>query len=211
MVTLDELIRSKPDELSHPRLRAWKKRLESAGKATLEVHQPPTALGLAQAEIVLHFTKNGQAEPDEIVAWDDELNAGLIELCVRAINLDNEAARFALALRGALRNAEREFGDGYLNSVLVDLMKDSDLTQYAEIAEILKHSTALGLDSQGKTTRSYNLCREMIAGAISARANELRTNLGYTEEEIRQIIVRALRQYLDERFSVSARRQLGLL
>jgi hypothetical protein len=161
--------------------------------------------------MVLHFTKDGQPQPLETVAWDDDLNAGLIKLDIPSINPDQEAERFALALRGALRKAEREFGDGYFNAVLVDLIRESDLTRYPEIAEVLAHSTALGLDHEGKTTRSYNLCREMIADAIGARAYELKKNLGYIEEEAKPILIRAIEQYLDERFSVSSRRRLGLL
>jgi hypothetical protein len=161
--------------------------------------------------MVLHFTKDGQPQPLETVAWDDDLNAGLIRLGIRSIDSDHEAQRFSVALCGALRKAEREFGDGYLNAVLVDLIRDSDLTRHSEIAEVLKHSTALGLDREGKTTRSFNLCREMVADAIGARAHELKEDLGYTEEEAKPILIRAIVQYLDERFSVSSRRRLGLL
>ena len=79
MTTLDELIRPQPDVPSHPRLRGWKKRLSQPGvQAKLELYRPPTALGLVQTEMELQFTKDGQPQPDELVAWDDDLNAGLI-------------------------------------------------------------------------------------------------------------------------------------
>ena len=51
----------------------------------------------------------------------------------------------------------------------------------------------------------------MIADAISGRAHELKEKLGYPEEEAKPILVQALARYLDERFSVSNRRRLGLL
>ena len=83
----------------------------------------------------LQFTKDGHLLPLETVPWDDELNDGLIRLKVRAVSTEQEAERFALGLRAALRKVEREFGDGYFNAVLVDLITDNDLTRYPEIAE----------------------------------------------------------------------------
>ncbi len=135
----------------------------------------------------------------------------LTKLRIRSIDANQESERFTLGLRAALRKAEREFGDGYLNSVLVDLITDSDLTRHPEIAAVLKYSTALHLDREGRATSRYRLCRDMIADAIGARAHELRDDLGYTEEEAKPILVHSLAQYLDERFSVSSRRRLGLL
>ena len=167
MITLDELFQTRSDTPPHPRLRTWKNQLSLPGvKATLELDRPTPVLGLAQTDMVLHFTKNGQSQPDEIVVWDDDLNAGLVKFGVLSINRDQEAERFALALAGALRKAEREFGDGFVSTVLVDFIADSDLTRYPELAEVLKHAIAPALDHEGRTDRSYHLCREMVADAI---------------------------------------------
>ena len=57
----------------------------------------------------------------------------------------------------------------------------------------------------------YDRCRETIADAISGRAHELRDKLAYTEEEAKQILVRSIARYLDDRFSVTNRRRMGLL
>jgi hypothetical protein len=141
--------------------------------------------------------------------WDDDLNAGLIhELRVRAVSPEQEAERFALGLRAAMRRAEREFGDGYVNSILVDLLTDSDLTGDPTIADVLEHVVSTPPDRQG---RSYNYCRELIADAISGRARELTGPLEYPQEEAKRILIAALARYLDDRFSVSARRRLGWL
>jgi hypothetical protein len=82
------------------------------------------------------------------------------------------------------------------------------LTRHEEIAEVLKHAYAL--DANHESGR-YNTCREMIAGAISGRAQELTGPLHYSKEEAKRILVSALARYLDERFTVSSRRRLGLL
>jgi hypothetical protein len=207
MTTIDDFF-SRPADLLHPRVRDWKSRLEEPETAaTLEIFQPDTGVGRAEAEMNIQFTTRGNPLPLETVAWDDDLNSGLIRLKVRAISPEQEAERFSLGLRAAMRTAEREFGDGYFNTVLVDLIRDSDLTRYHNIAEILRHSTALAAPEQSKR---YNQCREMVAGAISGRAQELMA-LGYSQDEAKQILVSALARYLDQRFSVSSRRRLGLL
>jgi hypothetical protein len=83
---------------------------------------------------------NGQHEPSVEHDWDEELNAGLIQLGICAVDPDNEALRFALGLRDALVSVERRFGIGYYNAVLLDLIKESDLDRYPEIGEVLKHT-----------------------------------------------------------------------
>jgi hypothetical protein len=208
MTTLDDFF-SRPTESLHPRLRNWSARLDEPGmSATLEIYRPVSDFGQTQTEMNLQFTKDGNLLPLETVSWDDDLNAGLIRLRVRAVGPEQEAERFALGLRAAMRKAEREFGDGYFNSVLFDLLKDSDLTAYPEIADVLAHAYALQPNRSGK---AFDACRDLITDAISGRARELTESLGYSQEEAKRILVAAIARYLDARFSVSSRRRLGLL
>lgn len=208
MTTLDDYFRRLTHSLSHPQLRNWKARLEDSGTdATLEVFRPESMLGQSQAEMNVQFTKDGNLLPLETVPWDDDLNDGLIQLKVKATNPDQEAERFALGLRAAMRKAEREAGDGYFNSILVERIHDSDLPQFSEIAEVLKH-VHTNRPHQG---RSYHRIRELIDDAIGGRATELTNSLEYPEADAKQILVSALARYLDQRFSVSNRRWLGLL
>ena len=211
MTTLDDFF-TKPIESLHPRLRNWKTRLAERGaSATLEVDRPETEIGQSQAEMNLQFAKDGNLLPLETVPWDDDLNSGLIQLGVRSVTEEQEAERFALGLRAALRKAQREFGDGYFNAVLVDLLKDSDLTRHAEIAEALMHVHANRPHRKGGAFDRYTVCRELIADAISGRAQELTGPLKYSQEEAKRILVSSLVRYLDERFSITSRQRLGLL
>src|SRR6266498_5011433 len=128
MITLDDFFKAPADIPEHPHLRNWKERLAQPGvKAAVEVYRPATVLGSAQTEMSLHFTENGKAQALETVVWDDDLNTGLIHLGVRSVTPEQEAERFALGLRGALRKAERECGNGYLNAVLLEFIRDSEL------------------------------------------------------------------------------------
>jgi hypothetical protein len=212
MTRLDDFFRASPDAFRHPRLRNWRARLDRPGTtAVLEVFRPEAGLGRAPAEMNVEFTEPGNPPHLETVQWDDELNAGLIQLHVRAVSQEQEAERFALGLRTAMRKAERQFGDGYFNSVLIDLLKDSDLAADPRIAEVLKYAAAIPPSRDGRGAHEYRLCRELIAEAISRRAQELTGPLNYSEGEAKPILVAALARYLDDRFSISARRRLGWL
>jgi hypothetical protein len=212
MTKLDDFFRGHTDSLMDPRLRHWKARLDHEGTtATLEVIRPEAVLGQFQPEMNLQFTEGENLLPPETLPWDDDLNTGLIQLHVRAASANQEAERFALGLRAAMRKAEREFGDGYFNTVLVDLLKDSDLTSDPKIAEVLKHAVASLPSREGRGAQSYNLCRELIVDAIRGRALELTGLLNYSQEEAKRILVAALARYLDDRFTVSTRRRLGWL
>jgi len=212
MTKLDDFFQRQTDSLAHPRLRNWKARLERPGThATLEVFRPGSEFGQSQPEMNLQFTEDGELRPLETVSWDDDLNSGLIRLRVRAVSQDREAERFVLGLRAAMRKAEREFGDGYFNSVLLEFIRESDLTRDPPIAEVLKYAHANPPFRSGKRLDSYNLCREMIADAISGRARELTDCLKYSQDEAKEILVAALARYLDKRFAVSDRRRFGLL
>lgn len=211
MTTLDDFFTGPKDSL-HPRVRDWQARLvEPNTSATLEVYRPGTDIGQSQAEMYVQFTKNGIRLPLEEIAWDDDLNAGLIRLGVRSVSPEKEAERFSLGLRAALRKASRQFGDGYFNFVLIELLQDSDLMKYPSVAEVLRHTASGRPYREGNGSGAYTTCRELIADAIGQRAQELTGPLRYSREEAKAILVSTLTRYLDDRFSVSYRRRLGLL
>jgi hypothetical protein len=152
--------------------------------------------------------QNGAQQPLDEADWDEHLNEGLISLKVRAVDSEQEAQRFALGLRDALRPVEKEFGNGYFNAVFLDLIVDSKLDQYPEIAEVLKFTYH---DRTERGSHAYARCREAIAMVIRARAKELTERLRYSADEAKRILVAALAGYLDERFSVTPRRLAGLV
>ena len=182
MTRLDDFFHVPPEAFRHQLLRLWSDRLDRPGTtAVLEVFRPEAELGRSRAVMDVQFTEPGSPPQLDSAAWDDELNAGLIALHVRAVSPENEAERFALGLRTAMRKAERQFGDGYFNSVLIDLLKNSDLTADSRIAEALEHAAAIPPTRDGRDTHEYLLCRELIAEAISGRAHELTGPLNYRE------------------------------
>jgi hypothetical protein len=208
MNELDKMLDA-PSEMALPPLVRWCKQRKDAGdRIEVELYRPDDGAGLSGAELVLHRWEQGREQAPTQVEWDDGVNAGLLELGVRAVDLRQEGERFALALRAGLRKVERRYGDGYLNGVLVDLLDESDLCRNGEVAEVRKYVHANRPDRSG---RSYSACREAIASEIGARAVELRDKLNYNPDDLRAVMTKALAIYLDERFSVSSLRRFGLL
>ncbi len=201
MAGIDDFFNGKPDELSDPRLRDWADRIRQGARATLELYRPRATVGLARTKIYVHFDQNGALDEAD---WDEHLNEGLISLKVRAVDNEQEAQRFALGLRDALRPVEKEFGNGYFNAVLLDVIVESKLDQYPELAEILKFTYH---DRTERGGHAYARCREAIAMAIGARAKELTERLAYAADVAKGILVAALAKYMDERFSVTPRRK----
>lgn len=195
-------------DLAHPRVADIARGIERGKEYQVNVYRPAGMVGLVKTKIYINCQANGQHDPTIEHDWDEKLNKGLIQLGVRAIDPDNEAFRFAFGLRDALVSVEREFGNGYYNAVLLDLIKESDLDRYPEIGEVLNHTYH---DATERNEARYHRCRDAIAFGISGRARELVRGLKYSEDEAKGILSKAIASYIDNRFSVSSRRQMGLL
>jgi adenosylhomocysteine nucleosidase len=207
MNELEQMLNPPAEAALSPPLRYWKERIKAGDKLLMEVDRSDGMTGLARTKLAVLRWENGKEQPPMQFDWDDELNTGLIGLGVRARDFQEEGARFAFGLRAALRKVERRYGDGYLNAVLVDLLDESGLCNDSELANIRNF---VHINSPERS-RSYQDCRDLIASEIGGRAIELRDKLRYTPDEIRLVMTKALAIYLDERFSVSSRRQFGLL
>ncbi|MGO8746338.1 MAG: hypothetical protein ACLQNE_10140 [Thermoguttaceae bacterium] len=179
-------------------------------EAKADVIRPRGPLGHTPTKLCLHFFAKSGDEMDRprLEDWDDELNAALIQRGVRAISVDNEKVRFSLGLRAAFRAAEDRFGDGYYNGVLIHHIVNSPFKDHSAVGEVLPHVHRGDIDP---SFRTYYDCREMIDNAIRGRAKELTKYLGYEIPEAEDILASAVAQYLDDRFSVTNRRILGLL
>jgi hypothetical protein len=207
MSELDQMFEAPSDTALPPLVRFCKSRKIAGDKIEVEVYRPDAGGG--RTDLVVHRSEQGREQEPKQVEWDDGVNAGLVEIGIRATNLQQEGERFALSLRAALRKIERRYGDGYMNAVLVDLLDASDLCKVGEIAEVRKHvSVPPPPDRRG---RNYQSCREALASEISGRAVELRDKLQYKPDEVKAVMTKALSIFLDERFSVSNRRRFGLL
>jgi hypothetical protein len=213
MPRLDNYFREEADaQYDHPLLRYLTelRARPDFQEAKVEVIRPRGPLGHRPAKLYLHFYAKSGAEMDRPhqEGWDDELNTALIQGGVRATSVDSEKVRFSLGIRAALQGAETRFGDGYYNGVLVHHILNSPFKDHPAFAEILPHVYRSGIDP---SFRTYSECRDMIDNAIRGRAKELTKYLNYGIPEAEDILATATAEYLDDRFSVTNRRVLGLL
>lgn len=206
MSTLDDVLRS-PDNLpQHPVVQWLKTRLMAGDELNVAIEHDSSPLGSSESELIVLRKENGAEQPPQVYRWDDDLNAAMIFLGIKAVDLRQEGERFAIALRAALRKVERRFGDGYMNAVLVDLIDESSLGKSGETESVRRQ---IHTNSPERSGRSYDHCREAIALEIGGRAKELRDKLKYSPEDIGIIMDMAIARYLDERFSITSLRTLG--
>jgi hypothetical protein len=195
----------------HPKLKVWKRDVVAArsvgDNARVNLYRPQNVLGYRSATIYLEIVDTRSAvissRQDD---WDAGLDAGLLDLGVRAISKENEGQRFNLILQAAFTPLEDRYGDAVFNAAFVDYLNDvADSTQ---LREMLKYSTALG---PNKDSPSYLECRDGIESAVLNRGRGLHLKLKYSVDETNEILTAALLQNTDERFSVSNRKRMGLL
>lgn len=138
--------------------------------------------------------------------WDTELNQFLLENKIKAKDQENEKVRFGLMLKESLKKPEIKFGDGYYNSVLLEIVIES-FKGYGDVDDKLSSIVISGTPS--KVGSSYSECRSMIIGEIVACANNLTKLLSYNRKQADEILAGAIGYYLDDRFSVTTRKLLG--
>jgi hypothetical protein len=200
------------DPYNHPLLRGIDEGAKhpDVKRIVVEILRPRDVLGFKPAKLYLHLLGDeGQdVEPYQKEDWDVALNTALVKRKIRAISPDNEKVRFTLGLRAALQFPETRFGDGYFNAVLVHLIVNSPFARHPSVAPILQFVYKNGVET---SSRKYAECRGLIDDAIRGRALELVELLGYGIPEAEEILAAAVAGYLDERFSVTNRKIMGLL
>lgn len=203
MTSINEYFLPDEDDFDHPRLRHWQRLKQEGARLSVEVRRDQQ--GIDAGHPVLYVTiARGNQEDLEHEAWAYELHRGLVRLGVRAVSDENESLRFGIAFATAFEAAEDRVGDGFFNSVLIDVLKAGPLAE--RLAEQIKHVYAL---PPNRDSRSYPDCRDLIVGAIRGRARELTRDLSYPEPRANNILGGALATYLDDRFSITERRRLG--
>lgn len=194
------------DEKTHPLLRSINEGMKNGVKYHLDLHVEDPVVGLGRVTVFIHVASKPEMPPTEYT-WSAELNAGLIDLGIRAVDKKKESVRFAMALRDAMKEAEKRHGNGFFNSVLVDLLTDQGFKNDGQLSKMLKAAVV----HPASRSASYELCRDSIAMAIRERAAALTNKLKYKQDEAKVILTQSLAKYLDDRFSITARKHMGLL
>lgn len=196
---------NEPPQATHPLLTKLLVAMNRGQKFQVVVDDDDDSFGLDGYRISI--LRTGDDSPIATFSWDAEVNEELISLGVRSKHSDSESIRFAIRLRDELGATETRYGNGFLNRTLVDLVTESYLDKHPEIKTALKKHRRIALER----TSEYQECRDSIVYVIGKRSRELTGPLGYDEATMRNILSKAIARYLDNRFSLSQRKQMGLI
>jgi hypothetical protein len=204
-----EFLLSGEREYQHPKLRFWVKERAHHPEHVyrLEILRPRQGLVYGHIRLYMHvFDTSGQElqSPDEM-AWDEELDEAFIAHGFCALSPSNESLRFSLALRRSLSGVVGRLGQGLFNAILLKWVRKSPFA--LRLGELLDEIRELEV---GEDTRYFQDGFQQIHAIMARRAEDLTEKLGYDEARAFLILLGALEGYLDERFTVSERRALGL-
>jgi hypothetical protein len=195
---------------SHPRIRAWRswKSKPQLARIRVEVRRERSGLSVSPAKLFVEFLDGDGANLhlDEVL-WERELDTWLIrEAKALAVDTENEKLRFSLFLRFDLAKPLRIYGDGFFNTVLMEIA-DRDFGYSTEIKRVTKavHRNSVQHGS------SRDDCVSLIEHALGDTAGLI--DLLYPSEgqmkTAQAILSGALAQYIDDRFHVTERELLG--
>lgn len=205
MATIDDLFAS-PTKYDHPKLRSWLsyKNSPDTVECHVEFRREREMLSFRPARLYLEATRKDGTTFSDREPWDEELNQALIAQGFRARNADNEVERFGFMLEAQLQRVANRFNDGFFNAVLVKFLRD------------YKYADAPPVHSKLEKVREYaphqgesaDECADQIKNVLSTCATEL-MHLGYDIAAAKDILSQAIAYYLDDRFSITNRQQLG--
>lgn len=207
MPGFDRYFRTEPEAATHPKVRFWQKMQKEGARLVCELVRERDGLSFGPARLYVRFLDargEDRQSPDE-VEWDPRLNDALLGMGVQAATDDNEIKRFGLVLRDRLEDPEGRFGDGYYNAVLIEHIQDSPFAEDPRVREKLEDVTSY---RASRDSRAYDECHEAIEAVLVRCARELMALYG-DEARAARILVGALAEYLDERFSITNRQLLG--
>jgi hypothetical protein len=188
----------------HPKIRAWIAWKSDSQRVELEIRRPREGLAFLPTRMFVTFYADGTIHRQDDAEWELELDTWLLKEHVKARDEVNETLRFALRLKSAFRPIAIRFGDGYFNSVLVHQLRGGPLGGTAPLADVLG-----AIQEYEAAGGSKYDCEQLIDFEITVAAKALLSLYDNDRAAAERILTGALAQYLDERFHVTERRQLG--
>ena len=208
MSTPNKYFDSPTQRPEHPRVRAWRsyRKDPSVHYVEVEVRRKREGLFVLPARLFVFFcSEDGEVVRTDETAWESELESWLIDKeKARAATIDNEKLRFSLLLKPALRPIPVRYGDDYFNSVLVTGLKEGPFGTHTEIVDVLRD-----IHEYPPAGGSLLDCQELIDFEFATMAKRLLELYDDDRATAEDILGGAIARYLDDRFSVSDRRQLG--
>jgi hypothetical protein len=210
MSTSNKYFDSPAPRPEHPRVRAWRsyRKAPAVHHVGVEVLREREGLTVLAARLFVSFYReDGEIARQDEAPWEPELEAWLIdEEKARASTIENEKLRFSLLLKPALRPILVRYGDGYFNSVLIAGLRAGPFRDHAEVADMLRH-----IHENQPAGESRLDCQQLIDHEFASAAQRLLKLYDGNRAAAEDILGGAIARYLDDRFSVTNSRLLGLI
>ncbi len=194
----------------HPRIKAWKAYRKQTGvdRVVVEVKRDRDGLNLLPARLFVSFLgKNRELIRLDEAPWEAELDSWLIdEEKAPAVSVENEKLRFSLLLKPEMRPIVTRYGDGYFNAVLMVVLQDGPFSTHPEVAAVTPY-----VHENQPAGGSKQDCQELIEHVFTLFAKKLLALYGGNREVAEDILGGAIARYLDDRFSVTNSKILGLV
>jgi hypothetical protein len=190
-----------------PRIRAWNSFRSEEGVKSIqaEVIRSMEGFHYGPATLAVSFLReDGSVAHYDECDWDPNLDEWLLQHGTRAPTQDQEKERLSLHVRARVNKALVRYGDGIFNSVLIQTIAIGPYKDHPEISAVLEEIGHRARPIEGEELED---CQELIDLALTKIAQSL---LGLYDADLAQaqeIFAGAIARYLDERFSVSARRR----
>lgn len=207
MLNLDDLF--KKNQSSHPKLRHWERLAEehdTVPRVEVQRHRDGLAFRPAGMRITFPIPDKAGAPIVDREPWEPQLALATVERGWRAPEPTNEAVRLGLLMKTFFAPPEMRYGDSYFSSVLVTLLEDSQFAKEPVVADILKFVRV----PPPSDSRSKDDCAEIIRAVLSRVASLLEDSLKYSRQQAKKLLAESVAYYLDDRFSISSGRLLGL-
>ncbi len=202
MSDLDDLFQASEHPDVPYAVRVWLQRIHEGAKPKVEVVRKRNGLSYGPTRLRLIFDAKDMPQDD----WDPHVSEVLAAEKVAAVDEANEALRLALMLADWFQHPAQRFGDDWFNCVLVEYMKEGPPRGVKDVQDILRYIDEFPPHHE---SNGYADCRNEVQ-AVLQRGAQMLTSIGYDRTTAERILVRALVQFLDDRFGVTNRRMLGL-
>lgn len=187
--------------------KEWVTENPECTKFQVEVVRLQDGIFRGRATLSVFFLDDaGEVLRSQHVEWEAAFEQYLIEeLRAPSRTVASEIVRFAQLLHESFKPVWREVPGGYFDAVLVQILQDGDYRDHPAVHAMLAHARP-GTPSPTRLTYTRAFI-EAALGHVGGRLALVRPDLAEADD----ILARALASWMDERFSVSSRRLLGML
>jgi len=205
MGTIVKYLNGESIEMPHPFVDECD-RLDQNGYSIVNVrfYRERKGLSFLPAMLYVEFKKDTEGKTIHH-DWHIDIEKWLLNKNVKAVSNENEAERMGYYLIQLFNDAPFELGEGYMNAVLMENLRDD----FGDVPALIQTLKEIPFYRANKSSKFYSSAVEYIEKCYKTIIKPL-IHMGYTKETTESIFYSSLIYFLDERFSLTNSRLLGL-